>query len=192
MVESLPKEKLLLKLLMMTSSSNDGEALTAVRKANDLLSAAGWSWEKLLAAKITIVGDPFAGVSAPPSSQGRTDSSASAPHRAPSAPPPPPQRASPPPRAKAPPPPQRPRAPSHLSTKTNLYPGYCYCCGDHVDAAAGMVFNPSTYNSRAKDRWNIVCLPCNSSVASYAVRNTAAKANPKPAPPPGPAPLSAL
>jgi hypothetical protein len=36
------------KLMMMTTSSHDAEALTAMRKANALLSAEGKNWEELI------------------------------------------------------------------------------------------------------------------------------------------------
>jgi len=60
-----PKQDLLTKLLKMTSSSNDGEALTAIRKANDLLKSAGWDWDKLMAGKIKVAADPFANLQQP-------------------------------------------------------------------------------------------------------------------------------
>lgn len=60
MTEELPKQDLLLKMLRMTESDNDGQALVAIRKANALLQSAGWTWEKLLSGKITVVADPFA------------------------------------------------------------------------------------------------------------------------------------
>ena len=61
----LPKHELLLKLLKMTGSDNDAEALTAVRKANQLLLSADWTWDRLLEGKITVVGDPFGGLQKP-------------------------------------------------------------------------------------------------------------------------------
>lgn len=65
----LPKHELLLKLLKMTASTNDGEALVALRKANQLLASAGWDWDRLLAGKITVVGDPFGGLQRPHAQQ---------------------------------------------------------------------------------------------------------------------------
>ena len=38
----------LTKLLMLTTSSNDAEALAAMRKANALLAQAGLNWEKFI------------------------------------------------------------------------------------------------------------------------------------------------
>lgn len=58
----LPKEQLLRKLLKMTTSENDGEALTAMRKANELMASAKWTWDMLLDQKIKIIESPFASV----------------------------------------------------------------------------------------------------------------------------------
>lgn len=38
----------LIKLMMMTTSPNDGEALTAIRKANALLAEANVNWEEFI------------------------------------------------------------------------------------------------------------------------------------------------
>lgn len=167
--KALPKQELLLKLLKMTTSPNDGEALTAVRKANELLATAGWDWDKLIHAKITVVADPFASIPEPP----RAEESWSRP-RAPQ--PPPPSRASrggapmfastgnsysppPPPRPAPPPPPPKPRV---LGTKQNIYSGGCYCCGKSIAIGKGFMFNPNDWNSAAKNKWMPVCHICNS------------------------------
>lgn len=42
--------QMLVKLLMMTTSSSDGEALTAIRKANAMLASANVNWEEFLEA----------------------------------------------------------------------------------------------------------------------------------------------
>ncbi len=55
----------LIKLLKMTTSSSDGEALVAMRKANEKLSELGGDWEKLLRGKVTVIADPFANVPVP-------------------------------------------------------------------------------------------------------------------------------
>lgn len=68
-MSELPKHELLLKLLKMTASSNDAEALVAMRKANQLLATAGWDWDRLLAGKITVVGDPFGNLHRPQAQQ---------------------------------------------------------------------------------------------------------------------------
>src|SRR3974377_1972764 len=65
MSEDLPKQELLIKPIKMSPSPNDGEALIAVRKANELLKSAGWDWEKLVNGKIKVIADPFAKVDTP-------------------------------------------------------------------------------------------------------------------------------
>jgi hypothetical protein len=56
----------LIKLIRLSESSNDAEALAALRAANALLKRAGWDWEKLLRGKVTVVADPFSNIPAPP------------------------------------------------------------------------------------------------------------------------------
>jgi len=56
----------LIKLIRLSESSNDAEALAALRAANALLKRAGWDWEKLLRGKVTVVADPFSTIPAPP------------------------------------------------------------------------------------------------------------------------------
>lgn len=62
---ALPKEALLLKILNMTTSDNDGVALVSIRKANKLLEDSGWTWEKLLSGKIKVVENPFKNIADP-------------------------------------------------------------------------------------------------------------------------------
>lgn len=104
----LPKQDLLLKLLRLTESDTDGEALSAIRKANALLKANKWDWEKLLRGKITIIADPFAGKDAIPDPVGQRTADPSwakstVPPRPQPSPPPQPQRRTP----YTPPPPPR-------------------------------------------------------------------------------------
>ena len=81
---------MLVKLLKMTTSSQDNEALVAMRKANEQLKKSfDNDWEKLLFGKVTIIADPFENITvrrakAPP------PSNAPAPRRPASPPPPPP------------------------------------------------------------------------------------------------------
>lgn len=49
----------LIKMLNMTTSSNEGEALTALRMANKHLKEQKWTWDELLRGKITVAADPF-------------------------------------------------------------------------------------------------------------------------------------
>ena len=158
--EDLPKQELLIKLLKMSTSSNDGEALIAVRKANELLKSAGWDWEKLVNGKIKVIADPFASVETP------MNRSIHNPPRAPNPPRPAPRpQPAPPPRPAAPqppPPPPRPRPPMIGSTAPNKYKGWCYCCGDAVLEQQGFIFDPYNYNSSANSKWQIACQACNS------------------------------
>lgn len=197
--EGLPREALLLKMLNMTTHSNDNQALVAIRKANELLSAAGWSWEKLLSGKITVVEDPFSKIA--------DIKPNTAPHTAPSAPRAPTRAptnahfAPPPPSA---PQPSRPHKPSDpgvgmmwvwndgfdrwevvsdpstasrlpLSTKDNRYANHCYCCGIHVANNAGFIFNPSLHNPKASNGWQVICKDCNKNIPSSAVQASRAK-----------------
>ena len=159
--DDLPKHQLLLKLLKMTTSDNDGECLVSIRKANGVLRDAGWDWDRLLSGKIKVIGDPFNGV-AGPINRGAGDRrpppppTFNRPAAAPSAPPRPAPAA--PPRPATPPPPPRPKI---NSTKENIFPGPCYCCGAHVPAKVGYIFDPSKLNPRAKKKWHPVCHTCN-------------------------------
>jgi hypothetical protein len=164
MSEDLPKQELLIKLLKMTTSPNDGEALIAVRKANDLLKSAAWDWEKLIHGKIKVIEDPFKSVDIPLNrDMHRSPPPAPRPRPAP----PPPQKPYVSPVQSAPPPPPPPRRTpppvQPLSTRDNLYAGWCYCCGDPVAAKSGWIFDPSLTNSRAKSKWEICCNSCNNS-----------------------------
>ena len=51
----------LVKLLRLTTSSNDAEALLAVRKANEILPQISPDWGDLLFGKVTLIADPFDG-----------------------------------------------------------------------------------------------------------------------------------
>jgi hypothetical protein len=93
--------ELLIKLLKMTTSSNDAEALLASRKANEQLLKFGGDWEALLHGKVTVIADPF---TAPPPTVEQTTRRAAPPPPPPPRPAPPP----PPPKPKAPPPPRQP------------------------------------------------------------------------------------
>lgn len=124
---------LLIKLLNMTRSTTpDGEALAAMRKANLQLEKLGptATWETLLRGKITILADPFSGPdNLPPMSKSPADSGFH------STPAPPPRQAAGytvPPRAPPPPPPPPPRAKatcSHCAHTFDLSFGYSsqYC-----------------------------------------------------------------
>jgi len=61
----IPSLSLLIKLINMSTSDNDGEALVALRKANKIVKEFG-GWEPILRGKVTVIGDPFADLQAPP------------------------------------------------------------------------------------------------------------------------------
>ena len=65
MSEDLSKLDLFIKIMRMTESDNDGVSLVALRKANALLKAEKWDWEKLLRGKIKVISDPFGPATAP-------------------------------------------------------------------------------------------------------------------------------
>src|SRR5258706_13648282 len=75
-----------IKLLKMTTSPNDGEALNAIRMANQQLSKFGGDWEELLSGRVTIIADPFTSV---PDLNPRARDAAPAPGTRPAPPPPP-------------------------------------------------------------------------------------------------------
>lgn len=50
-----------IKLMMMTTSPNDGECLTAVRMANAALMEANLNWDEFLRGKAKITGDTASG-----------------------------------------------------------------------------------------------------------------------------------
>jgi hypothetical protein len=58
--------ELLIKLLKLTASSNDAEALLAMRKAHEVLAKFGGDWEALLHSKVTVIADPFTAAAKPP------------------------------------------------------------------------------------------------------------------------------
>lgn len=55
-----PRFVMLVKLLQLTTSDSDGEALAAMRKANAIVRQHfGGDWESLLKAQVKIIADPF-------------------------------------------------------------------------------------------------------------------------------------
>lgn len=179
MSEDLPKQEMLAKLLRMTTSPNDGEALTAIRKANNLLTSNGWDWDKLLSGKIKIAADPFANLGEPinPGAGSMAPTPAPRPYNPPPRRPPPPKPAyQPPPPPRQPPPPPKPFEPrSHQSTngQVNLYPGNCYCCGHSVSAKDGKLFVPSQFNSQAVSGKKVICDSCDKDQFAFVDRRPA-------------------
>jgi len=218
MSDELPKQELLLKCLKMTTSDNDGEALAAMRRANALLVSAGWTWDKLIAAKIVVVGDPFASIAVPKndtSDRGPMPFTPPSPRRTPA----PPPRPTPPPPSPwySPPDPlddavnriarQRaadalraaqaarqapPKAASPYSSSKNNYAGWCWCCGNKVDIADGAIIKPSRWNPRApstKPNGNeLWAIICTPCNNTRAFVPTTIASRQHPRPPSGPAP----
>lgn len=131
--------QLLIKLLKMTTSTADGEALAALRAANKTLLRLGWDWEKLLHGKVTIVADPFDHINVPPPSASRSYT----PTTSPTPPPQPPPWSTPSP---PPPPPQR-----------NLYAAHCIHCSTFLIKGQGEL---TTINGKTKVMcWGAKCPP---------------------------------
>ena len=181
-----PKQELLAKLLRMSTSPNDGEALTAIRKANELLRSAGWDWDKLLAGKIKVAADPFSGLGTPHNPTPVRTAPSPAPRPPHPTAPPPRSYPSQPPRPQAPPPPPKPQAPfepwSHRSTngQPNIYPGPCYCCGHSVSARQGKLFVPSQFNAAAKAGKSLICNSCDQDKFTFINRRPAGRVQPTP------------
>jgi hypothetical protein len=136
------KDKLV-KLLRMTTSSQDGEALNAIRMANAMLKAAGLDWDRLVnSAPASPASDSVPWQTARPYRGGFA------------------------PMKEAP-------VITPLGNAPNKFPGYCYCCGDHVVAGDGVIFKPIRYCPIAPSNWMIACDDCNMSV-------TRVQANPAP------------
>lgn len=57
-----PEFETFIKLMMLSTSSNDSEALTALRKANAKLDSMNRTWEELLRGKVTTLDFPDAPV----------------------------------------------------------------------------------------------------------------------------------
>ena len=67
-----PNLDTIIKLMGMTTSSHDGEALNAMRMANAQLKKWNWTWREILTAKIKIMPDPFANIPSPTTGQSGT------------------------------------------------------------------------------------------------------------------------
>ena len=136
------KLDLFIKVLLMTTSDTDGEALAALRRANAMLRSANVDWDKLLRGKVTVVADPFANIPAP-----NTHKSSIKP-KAPS-----------PPRPPTPTPsynrPIRPTYSPKQANNTNRFAGNCFACDTLVDIGHGALRDVPTYGAK------IWCENCN-------------------------------
>lgn len=159
--EDLPNLSLLIKCLKMTSSTNDAEALLAVRKANEQLKKFGGDWESLLRSHVTIIGaDPFANIAPPPvSDYARPTSRAAARPFRTQRPTPAAQPAPPPRPAPSPPPPSPPW--TTPSPRPNRYSGHCYMCGYNVPISDGITRYLGTQSS---GKWEVFCGSCDTMI----------------------------
>jgi len=146
--EQLPKQELLKKLLMMTTSTNDGEALTALRKANDLLTTAGWDWAKLIDGRVVVVEDPFKNLGTPTASRNGSYNARATTPTPPSPPPPPPRQG---------------KHASPISSTPNKFVTWCHCCGIEIVASAGYIFKVTPNDTK----WSGICATCNVSAFVY-------------------------
>ena len=151
MTAEIPKLDLLIKLMGKTTSDNDSEALLFLRKANEQVRAAGWTWETLLRGKVTIIADPFR--STPLPERATNNGWSTVPSR-----PAPPRR---------PAPPQNPLDAvfaaaagnaaqaynSRPTSRTNQYSGNCWNCGKFVGANAGTIRR----DTLTKNKWEVFC-----------------------------------
>lgn len=150
----LPNLGLLIKLLKMTTSANDAEALMAMRKANEQLAKFGGDWESLLRGKVTIIAEPFAEVPLP-----ARNSDFGVPSNAPTTPKrhtptrPDPLQAAFNSAAWASQPTTAPR-PAHTTTPlANKFAGNCWNCGAFVGIGKGFIRRePET-----KNKWEVFC-----------------------------------
>jgi hypothetical protein len=142
------KLETLIKVLMMTTSETDGEALAAIRRANSMLKTASVDWDGLLRGKVTVVADPFDSIAVPQSTPSRYNTNVTVPPQPTRQPPPPPFRSS------KPPPPTRARP----AGNTNRYPGECFICNNHVHVNEGVLL---THVTNGQSSTWIMCEPCN-------------------------------
>lgn len=133
-----------IKVLLMTTSDTDGEALAAIRRANSMLRNAHIDWDKLLRGKVTVVADPFNDIPAPRSKPPvSTDYTYT------------------PPQPRQPPRPPRPQyRPQPVRLQSNQFTGHCFSCDDYVPRAAGYILNIPNYGSQ------ILCSTCETQLSN--------------------------
>lgn len=177
---------LLVKLLGMTQSSSDNEALLATRKANQYVKEKlNTTWEDLLKGRVTMVADPFNSRPAPevnstkpppmyaprpqptPAPQPAYTPAYQTPRR-PRPQPPQPQRPDPPPRAPAP-----DLGTGFQARRENRFSGKCMTCLRPVPAGKGWL---SGQNSAGQ--FQIVCGDDFGHNAKYASRSPRPQATP--------------
>jgi hypothetical protein len=163
MSDELPNLSLLIKLLKLTASQNDAEALMAIRKANEQLSKFGGDWERLLRSHVTIIGaDPFAEIATPPASMRAAPRAQPSPRhtarpfRNPTNPSPAQTAPGPSPQAT-----QTPQPWTVPSPRPNRYAGHCFMCGYNVAIGDGITRYIGTQSS---GKWEVFCGSCDTMV----------------------------
>lgn len=158
--KDLPNLSLLIKLLKLTTSANDAEALMAIRKANEQLRKFGGDWESLLRSHVTIIGaDPFENIPAPPPSMRAAPRASPSPQYTPRPTRPAAPRASAPPQQPASPPPPPPW--TTPSPRPNRYAGHCFMCGYNVPVTAGIT---RYIGDQSHGKWEVFCGSCDTSI----------------------------
>ena len=158
--EDKPTLEKLIKLMKLTSSPNESEAMSALAIAQRFVEKLG-GWESLLRGKVKIIQDPFANMPPPEENYRKREPSSGFP-KAPPKPgsnPPPPQRPIPqpqtppryytPPVSPPPPPPPRPTF-YQASRKPNKYKGACWICGNLVGVGDGQI-------QEFEGSWHVTC-----------------------------------
>lgn len=178
----------LIKLLKMTTSTVDAEALVAMRLANQEIVKLGTDWEGILKGRITIVADPFDSIPEPPRSRQTTPPTPPArpqpaptfkrgypptpSSRPPRAPPPNPFTTSPPPPQSAQPPMQNPTTVAadwirqHKRGRLNAYKAHCHVCGTRVYSQEGFLVDTG-------NGWKVECFN------DFTARQAAQQSTPK-------------
>lgn len=159
--------ELLIKMMGLTGSDNDNQALVAMRKANEQVKKLAGSWAELLRGHFTIAADPFEGISMPefgdraaappPPSFRRGVHSGSTTS---TAPPPPPWK------THTPPPPQSPPPKPNLNTgasgpmgtsstpRTNRWRAVCFKCHQWCDVGDGYL----DHKDAISNTWKVRCI----------------------------------
>lgn len=173
MAEELNKLELLIKVMKMTTATEDTVSLVALRKANAMLKAEGWDWDRLLRGKVKVISDPFgpSAVKAPPMDFGRPTASSTPPRPQPAPRPQPQPQAAPWTQAQprtgratganfsAQPPWPQQNTPNPGLAKENVYAGNCRGCSNYVGVRAGKVVKQG-------NAWKLFCVACSNKSAN--------------------------
>jgi hypothetical protein len=147
----------------MTTSSNDGEALSAMRKANAQLTKFNLTWPEFVKARITVAADPFAlqptqsanGSKAPPPASPSMQSQYAASQQSTRAPKPTPPRPAPKPTYAPPPPPPPAEYTYAAGAKPNKFSTICANCSRKLAPGDGVLWRVKNISQR----WDTRCAP---------------------------------